>query len=228
VEPDAGLRLQLEVLDAEVGHLLDASTGVVQEKEEHAIAECVAPAGRQSREEGADFVALQEVGFRRSGPLAGDGRYALADREQLRISAREVLEEGVDGRQALVASPDVVAANLLQVPQEPKDSLEGQVLDDQPRDPGLLVRCYELQKKSQRVPIAADGGRPQAFEGDQVIDEERVEGLTEWLRCHGDTSRRIGPAAASKRRLASQRSSSVMVRYTAVEAGLTWPRNVDS
>src|SRR6266480_3772994 len=43
---------------------------------------------------------------------------------------------------------------------------------------------------------------------------------------HGAVSGRLGAAKVSKRRLASWRSSAVIVMYTAVELGLTCPRKV--
>ena len=43
--------------------------------------------------------------------------------------AGDVVEQGVQGGQALVAGADVVAAVVLEVTKEPEDPVEGQVLE---------------------------------------------------------------------------------------------------
>ena len=86
-----------------------------------------------------DLVAFEEVGLGGCCPLHGDGRHLLADAEHLRFSAGDVVEQGVQGRQALVAGADVVVAVVLQVAQEAEDPLEAQVLEVELGDLGSLV-----------------------------------------------------------------------------------------
>jgi hypothetical protein len=127
--------------------------------------------------------------------------------QHLRLPAGDVVEQGVEGGQALVASAYVVVALVLQVAQEPDDPLEAEVVEAEPADPGPLVLGHEAQQEPDGVPVAAHRRRPQALDGDQVVDEEGVDhGAEEPGLGHGLVADHAGWAKASKRRLASANS----------------------
>ena len=95
-----------------------------------------------------------------------------------------------DRGEPLVAGAGVVAAVLLEVAQERHDPLEGEIADGQPGDLRALVRREEHEQQPDRVAVAADRGGSQAFDGDQVVDEERVQERPE--RRLGGSSCRLG------------------------------------
>ena len=109
---------EVEVADPQVGDLLDPCAGVVEEQEQGTVPQGEPAAAGQVAEQSLDLVAFEEVRFGRRGSLHGDGRHPLADAEHLGFPAGDVLEQGVQGGQALVAGADVVAAVVLQVAQE--------------------------------------------------------------------------------------------------------------
>ena len=123
----------------QVGDLLHPCPGVVEEQEQGAVSEGEAARPGQVPEQGLDLVALEEVRLGGCRPLHGDGRDLLADAEHLRLPAGDVVEQGVQGRQALVAGADVVGAVILQVAEEAEDPLEAQVLDAELGDLRSLV-----------------------------------------------------------------------------------------
>jgi len=119
----------------------------------------------------------------------------------------------VEGGEALVACPGVVVAVLLQVTQEADHPLEGQIVEVELGDLGALVLRDISQQKPHRVAVAAHRRRPESFDGDQVVDEERVHEQPELsVAGHGLASDHAGSVNASKRRLASSSSPAVMVR----------------
>ena len=75
---------EVEVLDAQVGHLLGPCPGVVEEQQQSAVSEREASFGGQPTEKLFDLVALEEAGLRRSRPLHWNGSDSLADAEQFR------------------------------------------------------------------------------------------------------------------------------------------------
>jgi hypothetical protein len=151
------------------------------------------------------------LGWRRS--LGGDGGHPLAHGEHVGLACGDVVEQGVQGSQALVAGADVVAAVVLEVAQEAEDPFEGQVLDAEPGDLGALVVCDEMQQEPYRVAIAAHRRPAQSLHGDQVVDEEGVQERPERPRPgHGCACTKVGAAKASNRRFASVSSWGVMVR----------------
>ena len=159
------------------------------------------------------LVAFEEVRLGGRCPLHGDGRDLLADAEHLRLSGGDVVEQRVQGRQALVAGPDVVVAVVLQVAQEAEDLFEAEVLDVELGDLRSLVLGHEAQQEPDGVAVAAHRRRPQPLHRDQVVEEEGVDQRPERPRAgHGFASDHAGSAKASNRRLASASSWGVMVR----------------
>lgn len=135
----------------------------------------------------------------------------------------------MQGSEPPVARADMVASVLFEVAQELDDSVEGEIPEGKPGDPAPLVGRDEQEEEPDRVPVAAHRGRTEALRRDQVVDEERVQEGPERLSfAHRAASTHTCAAKASNRRLASSNNARLMVRYTAVEAGLTWPMKVES
>ena len=112
--------------------------------------------------------------------------------------------------------------------RKPSDPLEGEILERQPADLAALVGGDEQEQEPDRVAVAAHRAGRRPFDRDQVVDEEGVHDGPSGV---GGSScappGQAGSANASNRRLASSSSAGVIVRYTAVETGSTWPRNVE-
>ena len=147
---------------AQVGGLLDAGSGVIEEQHQGAVAQGQAPAGGQAGDQVLDLVLFQEPGLGRGGPFYRDGGHLLAGAEQLGVAAGQVLEQAVHRGQPLVAGAHVVAPVLLKVAQEAEDTVEGEVPEPETGDLAALVRSGEHQQQPDGVPVAAprqDAGR---------------------------------------------------------------------
>ena len=115
VQTDTGLALQVEVRDAQVGDLLHAGAGVVEQQQQGTVTQRERSGGRQSAEELGDLLALKETSFGWGRTLDGNRGDALCDREQLGAPLREKLEEGPQDRESMVAGAPVIVPFLLQV-----------------------------------------------------------------------------------------------------------------
>ena len=167
----------------------------------------------QASQQRLHLVAFEEVRLGGCCPLHGDGRHLLADAEHLRFPPGDVVEQGVQGRQTLVAGADMIVAVVLQVAEEAEDLLEAQVLEAELRDLRSLLFGDEAQQEPDGVAVAAYRRRPQPFHRDQVVEEEGVDQRPERPRPgHGFAGDHAGSAKASNRRLASASSWGVMVR----------------
>ena len=209
---------EVEMPGAEFGDLLDPGAGVVEEQQQGPVAQGEATVAGKAPEQLLHLVALEEVRLGGCGSLHGDGRDALADLEHLRLPAGDVVEQGVQGRQALVAGPDVVAALVLQVAEEPEDPFEAEVCNGELGDLRSLVLGDVAQQQPDGVPIAAHRGRAQPLHRDQMVEEERVDQRPERLLAghgvagHGVPADQAGRAKVSNRWLASASSCGVIVR----------------
>jgi hypothetical protein len=61
VQAHSSGRSELDVLDTEVGHLLDSGAGVIEEEQKRAIPERLGPVPRQRGKEAVDFIALEKA-----------------------------------------------------------------------------------------------------------------------------------------------------------------------
>lgn len=95
---------QVEMFDAQIGHLLYARSSVIQQEEQDAITQRPPATRRQPREQRRHFVALPIAGLRRCSPLGGNGRDPLADIEHLGQPSRQIAEEHVDRGKSLARS----------------------------------------------------------------------------------------------------------------------------
>ena len=181
---------EVEVLDAQIGGLLHARAGVVEEQDQRPVAEREASVAWHATEQRLDLVAFEEVCLRRRDALDRDRGDLLADSEHLRRSGGDVLEQAVDRGEPLVAGADVVAAVLFEVSQEREDPLQGEILERQARDPAALLRGEEHEQQPDRVAVAAHRTRAQSVDRDQVVEEVGVQELPERLCC---SSRHLRP-----------------------------------
>ena len=96
-----------------------------------------------------------------------------------------VPEERVDRGEAHIAGGDAVAPVVLQVLKKREDRLWPEVVQVQPDDGLLRLRCDEAQQQHQAVPIAPDGVGTRSAHPGQVIGEERPEGSGQVVRAVG-------------------------------------------
>ena len=123
----------------------------------------------------------------------------LGDREELGPRARQVLEEGMQRREPLIARPNLIVPRRFEMPQEGEDALEAQVGHREPREPAAALRGDEAQEEAQGVAVAPDGGGAQALERREVLDEERIEQRAQRGRRHGCSAGSVGAAQRSNR-----------------------------
>src|SRR5437899_1854467 len=135
----------------------------------------------------------------------------------------QIAVEGMQRSQTLVASLRLVVALKLDHLQELQDPLRRQVGQCEPGDWLAAGTGNEGEKQLDRVAVALDGPRTQPLLHLQVVLEEAEQHLSDGA--HGWPRPGVN---ARNLRSASRSSSSVTVRYTAVDAGSAWPRNVDS
>jgi len=212
MEPDEGVGAEFEVLDPKVGDFLDACPCIVQEEQESAVPQRLASLGGQACQDSFHLLAFQPDRFRRRDSLRGNGRHPRCFSQHLRFPASEIVKEASQCRQALVASPDVVAPFSLEGVQEAKHALGAQILQRESRDLAPRILGRVLQEQPQGVPVALDGGWPKPLACPQVICKESVEDRSQGWSGHGQTSPRDGEAIHSKRLLASRSSSAVTVK----------------
>jgi hypothetical protein len=172
METDHWMISEVEVLDTKVGHLLNPRTAVVEEQQQGSVPQGQRAIVRKTAQKILHLVPLQERCRGRRRPFHRDRRHPLADAQHLRCPSGDVLEEGVQRGQPLVAGADVVASVLLEVAKEADYPLEGQIVERQPGDLASLVVGNEEQKEPDRVPVAAHRRRTQPFHSDEMADEE--------------------------------------------------------
>ena len=204
---------EIEVPDPQICSLSDPRAGVVEEHEQGPVPQCEAARARQTGEERLDLFTLEEARLGWRHPLHRDRRHLLADREHLQRSPGDVLEEAVECGESLIAGAGAVVAIHFEVAEEPLDPIEREIGERKPGDRAPLVPRDEHEQEPDRVPVAADRGRPEALHRDEVVDEERVEqGPERRVIALGTGSVQAGSANASKRRFASSSRAGVTVR----------------
>lgn len=144
------------MLDAQVGHLLYASPGIVEREEERAITQRTSSARRQVYEERRDLVALEIARLRWGTPLGRNARHALGDIEHLRHAAGHVAEESMDSRQSLISRVDPITTLDLEMSQEAQNTVEGEISERQSGQRAVGVLRNEREYKPQRIAVAAD------------------------------------------------------------------------
>ena len=212
METDGGARLELEMPHAEVRGLLDARPRVVQEEEQRAIALRRPGAGWQAREERGHVAAVQIGGLRRWHAFDGNADHLLRRRQALRHPIAEIRKERPQHRQPMVSRAHVVVSVRFERPQEGQDSVGGQGAQGQRDHRPADILSDEAQEEPHPVAVAPDGRWAQPLGHRQVINEERMDDLSECERGHGRPSVNNGRASSSNRPLAAASRSAVMVR----------------
>jgi hypothetical protein len=177
VQADEWVVAKIEVFDAKIGSLLSTRAGVVEEEDEDPVPQSQATVARQVVEEILHFVAFKESRLCRSHTLHRHGRHALAHDEHFWCSPSDVLEQAVHGGQALIARTNVVPPVNFEMLEKADDPFEREVAKCKARDLAMLVSISELKGETDRVAVAAYRGGTQTLDGDQVVDEERMQ---EW------------------------------------------------
>ena len=119
--------------------------------------------------------------------LAGDGEDAAALVGVGRLLERDVVEEGMDRRQACVPAPGAVTAFLLEVIEEVADEGCVQILEGQLRRGLPQSLCGEPQEQAKGVAVSGDGVRagpalPQEAVGEEGLDQTgEVGARPSWL-----------------------------------------------
>ena len=109
------LRTEIDVLHPEVGDLLHAGTGVIEQQEQRAIAERESSISRQSTKQRRDLVALEEIGLRWRHAFDRDRGHLLCDREILGRPTREEFEERADDREPMIPRAPVILSGRLEL-----------------------------------------------------------------------------------------------------------------
>jgi hypothetical protein len=203
---------EVEVADAQVGDFLHACAAVVEEQQQGAVAQRESAVVGQVGEQVLDLVAFEELRLGWGGAFHWDGHDPLADAEHLWCAGGDVVEQRVQRGEPLVAGADVVATVVFEVAQERDDPFEAEVGQLQAGDLGPLVGGDEQQEQADGVAVAAHRRRSQPLDGDQVLEEERLDEWAKRWSSHGAACSHAGSANASKRRLASVSSPGVICR----------------
>jgi hypothetical protein len=78
VKLDARLICQVQILNTQLGDLLDTRAGVIKEQEESTIPKSITATRGKAPEQVGNFITLQVVSLRRNRPLHRDARDLLA------------------------------------------------------------------------------------------------------------------------------------------------------
>src|ERR1051326_5865363 len=134
-----------------------------------------------------------------------------------RMAQRRVAEQGVNGRQTVVASADAVVAISFEVVQKTTHQRRVEIADIEL--PGL--RVYPIggipEQEADGVPVGGDGVRARAALPHQPVREERLKRGSEHAHA-------LPPKRLSRRAAANSINSGAAERYQYVPAGLTCPR----
>ncbi len=155
VQADHGGVCQVEVPCSQVGDLLGPGAGVVEEQQQGVVAPCQPAGTGKVGQQILHLVEFEELRLRGWGPFHRDGGYLLAGLQHLRFPAGDVLEQCVQGGQALVAGPDVIVAFVFQVAQEAQDLLVAEIGQFQLGDLDSLRLRQVAQQQPDGVAVAA-------------------------------------------------------------------------
>ena len=133
-EPDLVGRGQLEVGDPEIEEFLDPRPGIDQ-RGQHGVVPAARARGAIDRaQHGGELRGLQIGKGPHAGPLERDAEDLLRVRQGRRVLRRQEAEEGVDRRQAHVASRGRVLPGLFQVGEERHHGVDIQIVHVQAGD----------------------------------------------------------------------------------------------
>ncbi len=121
VKTDPWLSVQGEVTNAKIRSLLNSRSGVVQEEQKRSISGCVWCVAGHGRKQLLDRSPIKAVSFGGRHAFRGDALHLLGNHEQFGNATTDVVEEGAEHREALIARPRMVVPGLLEVAQEAED-----------------------------------------------------------------------------------------------------------
>ena len=210
VKTDLSRSDQAQINHADRQGFADSRAGVVQEEQDRMVPNTRVRASIRLGEERAHFFGFEIAGARGRVPLGGNCQHAVVLLDPGGVAAKQVPKERPDCRQPAVACDLPVLANLFQVPQEPYDLVDLEIVELQ------LVNRPSLAQKGEeeleRITIGPNGvraGRPDAL---QVSAEEGFnEGWKRIVRLsvHGPS---VARSRERRRRPASSSSSGVAWR----------------
>jgi hypothetical protein len=163
---------ELEVAWADVENFLDARASVEQREEEGAIAATIQRRAVGRVEEGSDFVRFEILNETVASPFEGHGENALAKLDVFGMAHGGVACECVNGGEARVACGGTVAPIRLEMVEEGKDVVGGEVHQIEPNDSTAAALCKEVQEKNESVAVATHRVRTHAAHLGEVISEE--------------------------------------------------------
>jgi hypothetical protein len=102
--------LKLQVFHAEVGHLLHARAGVVEEQKQCSVPLRRPTGGREGSEQSLNFIPIEKAGFGRRNALRGDGGDAFGFLEPFRHPVNDIFKECAQGSQPLIACSNVIVS----------------------------------------------------------------------------------------------------------------------
>src|ERR1700678_2248086 len=213
--------VQGELFDPQVGDLLHAGAGIVEEQQQCAVAQRKLAVAWESSEKCLDFFSRERMHRRLRAALDRNRRDLLALSQSIRVATRNELEERVKGAESLIACGNAIVPLLFEMSKKRQYPFKAEIFWREFADLTMSVGSGKLKEQTQSITVAAHRALPQALLLDEVAHEELLHPCTESGGGHGRPSRYGGAAYASKRALASSSRSLVIVRYTAVLCGLT-------
>jgi hypothetical protein len=127
VQPHAKRPVKIDITDAQICHLLDASPSVVKDHEKCPITESVRAVLGQCLKDGIDFLTLQEDRLGSWTAFGRNGFHSLSFRQHFRLVNSEVSVERVEGGKPLVSRSDMVSPLRFDHVQELQDSFRRKV-----------------------------------------------------------------------------------------------------
>ena len=167
---------------------------------------------RKGGEQALDFVAIQKECWWWRGAFDGNRHNPLSLDQHLGSLRSQIVKEGLDRRQALIARTDVIVALRFQGSQELTDAFGCEILDLYSGDLASTISSDEEQEQPYGVAIAFHCGNAHPLLDLEAVFKERIQQDTQGSCAHGDSPCRPTAAKRSNRTLACSSRSAVMVR----------------
>lgn len=165
---------EIDSREPEVGHLLGAGAGIIKEGKNAEIPETIGRRQDRLSENQVQFLSIESGRGERRGAFDGNGQDSFGLRFQRGMKERGVSEEGLNGRQALVAGGNGIFPMLFQILKEIQDRFHVDLLDGQPGRRTVMGTEVGNQKL-EGVPVTFDGVRADF----SLIPKKGVEELVE-------------------------------------------------
>jgi len=136
---------ELHILASKRGHLAVAQSRLGGNEQEHPVAPADPCAGVGSCHKGFDLFLREKLNRTSLVALCRDGKEALAVQGKGRFTEGHVLEEGLEGGEAIVSCPGAVASFIFKVIEELFEEGDVEVLQTEFRRLASEVLCGEAQ-----------------------------------------------------------------------------------